>query len=57
MLPPITYKGGGGAGQDEGWCRWRNLDGQKRISSPSVALGEEVKKKEISSPSVALGEE
>jgi hypothetical protein len=31
---------------------------KKRISSPSVALGEEVfKKKEISSPSVALGEE
>jgi hypothetical protein len=30
---------------------------KKRISSPSVALGEEVKKKEISSPSVALGKE
>jgi hypothetical protein len=30
---------------------------KKRVSSPSVALGEEVSKNEISSPSVALMEE
>jgi hypothetical protein len=39
------------------WHSGKNFQKKKRISSPSVALGEEVKKKEISSPSVALGEE